>query len=180
MNEDQDILALLFDKNNPSDSFKILFTRYHKKIYWHARKMVIEHDDADDITQNVFIKIWNGFSSFKQDSKLSTWIYKITINETLNFIKAKKIKAALSFHDYESVLANKISDDSVFSGTEIERKLQKAILTLPTKQRQVFLLRYYDNMPYEAMSEALGTSVGALKASYHHASTKIENIIHTL
>ena len=142
--------------------------------------MVIEHDDADDITQNVFIKIWNGFSSFKQDSKLSTWIYKITINETLNFIKSKKIKAALSFHDYESVLANKISDDSVFSGTEIERKLQKAILTLPAKQRQVFLLRYYDNMPYETMSEALGTSVGALKASYHHASTKIEKIIHTI
>lgn len=180
MNEDQDILELLFDKNNPSDSFKILFTRYHKKIYWHARRMVIDHDDADDVTQNVFIKIWNGFSSFKQDSKLSTWIFKITVNETLNFIKSKKIKAALSFHDYESVLANKISDDSVFSGTEIERKLQKAILTLPTKQRQVFLLRYYDNMPYETMSEALGTSVGALKASYHHASTKIEKTIHTI
>ncbi len=180
MNEDQDILELLFTKNNTSESFKILFNRYHKKVYWHARRMVVDHEDADDITQNVFIKIWNGLIHFKGEAKLSSWIFKITANETLNFIKSKKIKAALSFHDYESILIHKISDPNVFSGTEIENKLQKAILTLPPKQRQVFLLRYYDNMPYERMSESLGTSIGALKATYHHATSKIEKKIREL
>ncbi len=177
MNEDQDILELLQNGEELSIPFKLIFDRYHRNVYWHARRMVVDHDDADDITQNIFIKIWNGISSFKGESKLSSWIFRITTNETLNFIKSKKVRAAFSFSDYESVLSHKIDDSSIFNGNEIERKLQKAILTLPTKQRQVFLLRYYDEMPYEKMAEVLNTSVGALKASYHHATIKVEKNI---
>jgi RNA polymerase sigma-70 factor (ECF subfamily) len=175
MHDDQDILELL--TKEPIASFNLLFHRYHKKVYWHARRMVIDHNDADDITQNVFIKIWNGFQSFKGESKLSSWIFRITVNETLNFIRSKKLKATFSFHDYEDVLVDKLSDSTVFNGSEIERNLQKALLILPPKQRQVFHLRYYDNMPYEEMSEILGTSVGALKASYFHASNKVEQYL---
>lgn len=180
MFDDQDILELLTDKRDTTASFNLLFDRYHKKIYWHARRMVIDHDDADDITQNIFIRIWNGLPSFRGDSKLSSWIYRITVNETLNFVQSKKLKAALSFKDYEEILSNKLHDQTHFSGSAIEQNFQQALLTLPAKQRQVFLLRYYDNMPYEAMSGALGTSVGALKASYHHASNKIEKYLKSL
>lgn len=179
MLEDQDILELLSDQETPTASFNLLFERYHKKVYWHARRMVLDHDDADDITQNIFIRIWNGLPTFRGDSKLSSWIYRITVNETLNFMQRKKLKAALSFKDYEEVLSNRLLDQT-YKGSSIEQNFQKALLTLPTKQRQVFLLRYYDNMPYETMSEALGTSVGALKASYHHASNKIEKFLRSL
>jgi RNA polymerase sigma factor (sigma-70 family) len=180
MFDDQDILELLTDKQAPTASFNLLFDRYHQKVYWHARRMVLDHDDADDITQNIFIRIWNGLPSFRGDSRLSSWIFRITVNETLNFMQSKKLKAALSFKDYEEVLSNKLHDQTFYKGSAIEQNFQKALLTLPTKQRQVFLLRYYDNMPYETMSEALGTSVGALKASYHHASNKIEKYLKAL
>lgn len=179
MFDDQDILELLSDQETPTASFNLLFERYHKKVYWHARRMVLDHEDADDITQNIFIRIWNGLPSFRGDSKLSSWIYRITVNETLNFLQRKKLKAALSFKDYEEVLSNRLLDQT-YKGSSIEQNFQKALLTLPTKQRQVFLLRYYDNMPYETMSEALGTSVGALKASYHHASNKIEKFLRSI
>jgi RNA polymerase sigma-70 factor (ECF subfamily) len=179
MFDDQDILELLSDQETPTASFNLLFERYHKKVYWHARRMVLDHEDADDITQNIFIRIWNGLPSFRGDSKLSSWIYRITVNETLNFVQRKKLKAALSFKDYEEVLSNRLLDET-YKGSSIEQNFQKALLTLPTKQRQVFLLRYYDNMPYETMSEALGTSVGALKASYHHASNKIEKFLRSI
>jgi RNA polymerase sigma-70 factor (ECF subfamily) len=180
MHDDQDILDLLASRNDFSAPFNLLFSRYQKKVYWNVRRMVIDHDDANDVTQNIFIKIWNGLESFKGESKLSSWIFRITINETLNFIRSKKLKATFSFHDYEEVLSNKLSDNTVFNGSDIERNLQKALLKLPPKQRQVFNLRYYDNMPYEEMSVALDTSVGALKASYHHASTKVELFLKSL
>lgn len=180
MNEDQDILELLRNGDDRSIPFKLIFERYHKKVYWHTRRMIIDHEDANDITQNIFIKIWSGISSFKGDAKLSSWIFRITANETINFIKSKKLRAALSFQDFESSLSNKLSDQTVFNGTEIERRLQKAILSLPAKQRQVFLLRYYEEMPYEKMSEVLNTSVGALKSSYHHASAKVEKIVQSI
>ena len=179
MLEDQDILELLSDQETPTASFNLLFERYHKKVYWHARRMVLDHEDADDITQNIFIRIWNGLPTFRGDCKLSSWIYRITVNETLNFVQRKKLKSALSFKDYEEVLSNRLLDET-YKGSSIEQNFQKALLTLPTKQRQVFLLRYYDNMPYETMSEALGTSVGALKASYHHASNKIEKFLRSI
>lgn len=177
MLDDQDILDLL--KEDATAAFNMLFVRYNKKIYWHARRMVIDHADADDVTQNVFIRIWNGIPSYRGDSLLSSWIYRITVNETINYLKKKKLKAAISFTDYEEILENKLEDSSQYCGNEIELKFQKALLILPIKQKQVFLLRYYDNMPYERMSEILGTSVGALKASYHHASQKIEKYLTT-
>ena len=110
MLEDQDILELLSDQETPTASFNLLFERYHKKVYWHARRMVLDHEDADDITQNIFIRIWNGLPAFRGDSKLSSWIYRITVNETLNFLQRKKLKAALSFKDYEEVLSNRLLD----------------------------------------------------------------------
>lgn len=177
MQNDHDILELLLNDKAYASSFNLLFDRYHKKVYWHVRRMVIDHDDADDVTQNIFIKIWHGLSAFKGESKLSSWIFRISVNETLNFIRSKKLKATLSFHDYEEVLSNKLTDHAVFNGTEIERLFQKSLLTLPTKQRQVFNLRYYEEMPYEEMSQILNTSVGALKASYHHAYTKVEKFL---
>jgi len=174
MINDDTILETLKANANYELAFSNIFKIYHKKVYWNVRRILIDHSDSDDVTQNIFIKIWNGLPNFKNDSKLYTWIYRITVNESLTFLKSRKIRATFSFHDYEQELSNKLHDNNIFCGNEIERNLNLAILKLPPKQRQVFNLRYYDEMPYEEMSEVLSTSVGALKASYHHASSKVE------
>ncbi len=176
MNEEE-ILELIIDKANYEKAFNKIFKAYSKKIYWNVRRILISHQDADDATQNIFIKIWNALPKFKGESKLSTWIYRITINESLTFLKNKKLKTSLLFSDYETELANLIVSDTGFDGNEIEKKLNLAILQLPPKQRQVFNLRYYDEMPYQEMEKILDTSAGALKASYHIAVEKIEKFL---
>ena len=138
--------------------------------------MVVDHDDANDVVQNIFIKVWQNIDKFQANSELYTWIYRICVNESLTFLKRKKTKFFLPIIDIEKELSGKL-DGGSFTGDEIERKLQKALLKLPEKQRIVFNLRYYDEMPYEKMSKILTTSVGALKASYHHAAKKIEEIL---
>jgi len=139
--------------------------------------MVIDHDDSDDLVQEVFIKVWNNIDKFREDSHLYTWIYKIATNECLNFLKRKKRRFMLSLNDIESVLTEKIDTSPDIDGEEIQLKLQKALLTLPDKQRLVFNMKYFDELKYDEIAAITDTSVGSLKASYHLAVKKIENIL---
>jgi len=162
--------------NNQVD-FNEIVSSYKKRLYWHIRKLVIRHDDADDVLQNTFIKVWQNLDSFEGKSSLFTWLYRIATNEALNFMDSRKRKAAEAYDDYEQYLSDTLLTDNHFTGDEIQLKLQQAILTLPQKQRIVFNMKYFDELKYEEISEILGTSVGALKASYHHAVKKIEEFI---
>lgn len=155
----------------------MLVRTYQQRVYWHVRKMVIDHDDADDITQEVFIKIHKAIETFREDSQLFTWIYRIATNECLNFLNKKRRRFFLPIEDISVQLSSKIDSSNDLSGDEIQKKLQKALLQLPDKQRLVFNMRYYDDLSYEDMSEITSTSVGALKASYHHAVKKIEDYL---
>ena len=173
---DQKILDHILNKDW-EQAFKLLVKDYHQRVYWQIRRMLLIHEDADDIAQNVFIKIYQNLNSFKNESKLSTWIFRITYNETINFIHKNAKEQNVSFEDYSMNIADDLSTDEYYTGDEIELKLQKAIASLPEKQRVVFMMKYYDEMKYEQISEILGTSVGALKASYHHAVTKIKEFL---
>ena len=173
---DQKILDHILDKDW-EQAFKLLVKDYHQRVYWQIRRMVLIHEDADDIAQNVFIKIYQNLNSFKNESKLSTWIFRITYNETINFIHKNAKEQNVSFEDYSMNIADDLSTDEYYTGDEIELKLQKSIASLPEKQRVVFMMKYYDEMKYEQISEISGTSVGALKASYHHAVTKIKEFL---
>lgn len=171
---------LLVQFRNPitkEKAFTLIIKKYQEKLYWHLRRMVIEHEDANDVLQNVFIRVWNGLENFREDSQLYTWLYRVATNECLTFLEQQKKRTAISLSDVESGLDNKIKADQHFDGNKLEWKLQLSIQQLPEKQRIVFQLRYYDEMPYEEMSRILETSEGALKASYHHAVKKIEEYI---
>lgn len=157
--------------------FKVLVVRYQKKLYWHIRRMLVDHDDTDDVLQNTFIKVWRALDGFKEDAQLYTWLYRIATNETLSFIRQRKADLQVRYGDVEHSIESKLQDDNFFRGDEIQKKLQLAIQTLPEKQRLVFNMKYFEEMRYEDMSAVLDTSVGALKASYHHAVKKIEAYI---
>jgi len=172
---DKELLTLFKNQEKRNYAFNLIVRKYQEKLYWHIRKIVIKHDDADDILQNTFIKIWKGLDGFREDSKLYTWLYRIATNESLTFLKQKKTKYLLPIVDYENQLKETLESDEHFNGTEIQLKLQKAILGLPEKQRIVFNMKYFEEMKYDDMAQVLNTSVGALKASYHHAVKKIEN-----
>jgi RNA polymerase sigma factor (sigma-70 family) len=175
-----DDALLLYEFKEPATkerAFTAIVKKYQEKLYWHIRRMVVNHEDANDVLQNVFIKAWRGLENFREDSQLYTWLYRIATNESLTFLEQQKRKGALSFDEMESGLSNKIKADENFNANQLEWKLQLAIQQLPEKQRVVFNLRYFDEMPYEEMSKVLDTSEGALKASYHHAAKKIEEII---
>jgi len=162
---------------NTEQSFDQIVAEYKKRLYWHIRKIVIRHEDADDVLQNTFVKIWQNLGTFEGKSSLFTWLYRIATNEAINFLNAQKRKNTENFENYEHFLSNTLQNDEFFSGDEIQLKLQQAILTLPEKQRIVFNMKYFEEVKYEDMSEILGTSVGALKASYHHAVKKIETFL---
>ena len=171
---------LLVQFRNPitkERAFTSIIKKYQEKLYWHVRRMVIDHEDANDVLQNVFLRVWNGLENFREDSQLYTWLYRIATNECLTYIEQQKKRTAVPLDVAESGLSNKIKADSHFDANRLEWKLQLAIQLLPEKQRIVFNLRYYDEMPYEEMSRVLDTSEGALKASYHHAVKKIEDYI---
>ncbi len=171
MTDDEKLVGLLRDEKTRTLAFTQLVNEYKERLYWQIRRMVVNHDDADDVLQNTFIKAWQGLDTFRADSKISTWLFRIATNETLNWIS--KNKKTTSLDDGEMSVASQLESDPYFDGDETDRQLQEAIAQLPDKQRQVFLLKYYDEMKYEEMSETLQTSVGALKASYHHAVKKI-------
>ena len=174
---DQELLQQFGVESTRSNAFDLLVKKYQKRLYWHIRKLVVDHEDANDMLQNVWIKIWNGLAKFRSDAGLYTWMYRIATNECLTFLNKKRNKLLIPLVDVENQLSQSLEGDMYFSGDAIQLKLQKAILSLPEKQRIVFNMRYYDEMKYGEMSEVLGTSVGALKASYHHAAKKIETFI---
>ena len=175
--QDSELLAQFRDPATKESAYTAIIRKYQEKLYWHVRRMVVDHDDANDILQNVFIRVWNALENFREDSQLYTWLYRIATNECLTFLKQQKKRASVSLSDVESGLSNKVKADKYFDANKLEWKLQVAIQQLPEKQRLVFTLRYYDEMPYEEMSKVLDTSEGALKASYHHAVKKIEDYI---
>ncbi|MBC8034569.1 MAG: sigma-70 family RNA polymerase sigma factor [Chitinophagaceae bacterium] len=175
--QDADLLLQFHDPKTKEAGYTAIIRKYQEKLYWHIRRMVVDHDDANDVLQNTFIKVWKGLDHFREDAQLYTWLYRIATNECLSFLEQKKKKSSVSFGDVESALSNTIKADKHFDPQKLEWKLQLAIQKLPDKQRVVFSLRYYDEMPYEEMSRVLDTSEGALKASYHHAVKKIEDFI---
>jgi len=174
---DDEILRLIRDKDTENYGFNLLLNKYQEKIYWTIRKIVIDHEDSNDIIQQVFIKSWQNIGKFRKEASLYTWLYRIAINESLSFLKKKRSRFLIPLHNVEQELAASLEDDYYFSGDEIQKKLHKAILTLPQKQRLVFNMKYFDELKYEEISQILGTSVGALKTSYHLAVKKIEKYV---
>ena len=175
--DDKDLVSQFRHAETKEKAFTGIIKKYQERLYWHVRRMVVDHDDANDVLQNMFIKVWKSLDNFREDSQLYTWLYRIATNESLTFIEQGKKRAYISLNDVETGLSNKIIADKNFDANRLEWKLQLAIQKLPEKQRAVFNLRYYDEMPYEEMSRVLETSEGALKASYHHAAKKIEDYI---
>jgi len=172
--DDEVILSKFQDEKTRNEAFNLLLKKYQQKIYWHIRRMVIDHDDADDLSQDVFIKVWKNLPGFRNDAQLYTWMYRIATNECITFLNKKKQRNNVSLDDVDYSLADTLADSPYFNGDQAQKKLQDAILTLPDKQRLVFNMKYYDDMKYEEISDVVGTSVGALKASFHLAVKKIE------
>jgi RNA polymerase sigma-70 factor, ECF subfamily len=172
---DNDIFELL--KTDVNRGFKILVERYSSRLYWHIRRLVILHEDADDTLQNTFISAWRNIGEFRNESSLYTWLYAIATNESLTLINKRKRNVAVSLDNIGTIFANSIEGTTWFDGDAAQVKLQNAVLQLPDKQRVVFNLKYFEDMTYEDMSKVLNTSVGALKASYHHAVKKIERML---
>ena len=173
--------ALIKQLNSPSTreaAFTRLVREYQEPLYWQIRRMVLVHDDADDVLQNTLIKAWSAIDSFRGESRLQTWLFRIAINEALNHLSKKK--QVMSLDQGEGSVTNMLASDSYFDGDELQEQFQDAINTLPEKQRLVFNLKYFDEMKYEDMSDLLGTSIGALKASYHHAVRKISAFFYNL
>lgn len=174
---DEQLLDMFNNEASKSFAFNLIMKKYQKRVYSHIRRIVIDHDDTDDILQNTFIKVWSYLGGFKGDSQLFTWIYRIATNESITFLNKKKKRFFIPIIDIENKLSQKLESDPYFTGDAIQLKLQKAILKLPEKQRIVFNMKYFEEMKYEDMSQVLETSVGALKASYHHAVKKIEEFL---
>jgi RNA polymerase sigma factor (sigma-70 family) len=175
--EDSEILQKFSQEQTRNEAFNLLLHKYQQKIYWHIRRLVINHDDADDLVQEVFVKVWKYLGNFRSDSQLYTWLYRIATNECITFLNKKKNQNNIPLDDVSFELAESLHDSTYFDGNKAQLKLQQALLTLPEKQRLVFNMKYFDDLKYEEISEILGTSVGALKASFHHAVKKIETYI---
>ena len=175
--EEEDLLQQLNNPKKRAAAFSSLVRSYQERLYWHIRKMVLSHEDSNDVLQNTFMKAWNGIDGFRGDSQLSTWLYRIATNETLTFLANKRIRNLQSLDDVEDIQLQNLRADNYFNGNEAQLKLQNAIITLPEKQKLVFNMKYFDDITYEQMEAILGTSVGALKASYHHAVKKIEKFL---
>jgi len=171
---EKETIALLQDSDRQREAFERIVKAYSEQIYWQIRRLVLSHDDANDILQNTFIKAWLNIDYFRGDAQLSTWLYRIAFNECLTFLNRQRANSQLSIDDADAEMVNKLESDSYFDGDATQVIFQKAIQSLPEKQRIIFNLKYFKEMKYEEISEILGTSVGSLKASYHHAVKKIE------
>jgi RNA polymerase sigma-70 factor (ECF subfamily) len=174
---DNELLLRFKSADTREAAFTDLIKKYQERLYWHIRRMVVSHEDANDLLQNVLIRVWNALEKFREESQLYTWLYRIATNECLSFLEQKKKRTTLQLSDDENGLVQQLKADADFDPQKLEWKLQLAIQQLPEKQRVVFSLRYFDEMPYEEMSNVLDTSEGALKASYHHAAKKIERFL---
>lgn len=175
--KDEQILALIQQQGQAERGFKLLLQKYQERLYWHIRKLVLDHEDANDVTQNCLIKVFKGIQRFKGNSSLYTWLYRIATNESITFLNKKKRIGTDSLDNEALLLAERLQADVYFDGNDIQIALQKALQVLPEKQRLVFQLRYFEEMSYQQMAEVLGTSVGGLKASYHHAVKKVEKAL---
>ena len=174
---DNEILEKFYDEATRHYGFNLLIKQYQQRLYWHVRRILLDHEDSNDVIQNVFIKVWQNLAGFRKDSQLYTWLYRIATNEALTFLKKKTRRGFISFSELEFETGDKLHNDPLFTGDKIQLKLQQAILKLPNQQRIVFNMKYFDGMKYEKISEVLGVTVGALKASYHHAVKKISNYV---
>ena len=177
---EKEIISLIREKKTLRQGFEALVNKYSERLYWRIRRMLLTHEDSDDVLQNTFIKVWLNLDSFRGDSKLSTWLYRIAINESLLFIRQNKDKFTVAIDDPELEIENQLKSDPYFSGDQLDIEFQKAIKTLPDRQRQVFTMRYFDDLKYREIADVLELSEGALKASYHHAVNKIEEYIKNL
>jgi RNA polymerase sigma-70 factor (ECF subfamily) len=171
------IIIEKYKSGNKDEAISILIKEYKKRLYWHIRKLVLDHEDSDDILQLTFIKAWKGLENFKENSKLYTWLYRIATNESITFLNSKKRRSMVNIDDIHSYTEEKLESDIFFTGDEIQKKLFAAISTLPEKQKAIFNLKYFEEMKYEEISEIMETTTGALKASYHHAVKKIETFL---
>ena len=171
--KDSEIIKM-YENGQQEKAFRGIVDAYSERLYWHVRRFLCSHDDTNDLLQDIFIKIWSALPTFRGEARLYTWLYRIATNEVLNHMRKQKFKAVLSMESASYILEKKIDDDPHFNGDELQRELHKAIQRLPEKQRIVFSLRYFDELKYEDISEITDTSVGALKASYHHAYNKIK------
>jgi RNA polymerase sigma factor (sigma-70 family) len=174
---DKDLLALFRKPESREHAFNLIVQKYKQRLYWHIRKLLIDHADTDDALQNTFLKAWTGLDNFREDSGLYTWLYRIATNEALSYLNSKKRRFLFPLAGVNKQLSDSLVQDAYFNGDELQLKLQKALLTLPEKQRLVFNMKYFDEMKYEDMADILETSVGALKASFFHAVKKIEKYI---
>lgn len=174
---DRELIAELKQESTRNLAFHRLVKTYQERLYWHIRKILLSHDDTDDVLQNTFIKVWKGIDSFREESSLYTWLYRIATNEAITFLNSKKRRMFLPINEVSEYLMENLTSDPYFEGDELQKKLHQAVIQLPEKQRIVFNMKYFDDMKYEEMSKILDTSVGALKASYHHAAKKVEEYI---
>ena len=176
---DNEIIRL-YQSGRTEEAFKGIVETYSERLYWHIRRFLCSHDDTNDLLQDIYIKIWTALPTFRGDSQIFTWLWRIATNEVLNHLRKQKFKAMVSLDSSMEILRKKIDDDPYFNGNELQRELYKAIQKLPEKQRIVFNMRYFDELKYEDISEITDTSVGALKASYHHAYNKIKEELNKL
>lgn len=172
---DREIIRLYREGNNPERAFDHLLEKYEKRLYWHIRRILLSHEDTDDVLQNVLIKVWNGLENFRGEAQIYTWLYRIATNEALSFLKKNKDQES-SLEDHAKIACS-LESDEYFDGDDLQRSLQEAIALLPDKQRIVFTMRYFDRTPYKDLAKILKTSAGALKASYHHAEKKVEHYL---
>ena len=177
MIEEDLLIEQLKNAKTQDKAFRELMSQYKERLYWHIRKIVISHDDTDDVLQNTFVKIYRNINKFNAESKLYSWMYRIATNESITFINKRAKRNTVDVDEMHLQLVNNLEADVYFDGTAIQLQLQKAIATLPQKQQLVFNMKYFDDMKYQEISEVLETSVGALKASYHHAVKKIETLL---
>ena len=175
--KEREVLRLLQDEGTQRKGFEMIVSQYSEQLYWQIRRMVLSHDDANDLLQNTFVKAWMNIDYFRAEAKLSTWLYRIALNECITCLNKQRAMNTVAIDDPEAAVVERLESDPYFSGDQAQLMLQKALLSLPEKQRMVFNLKYYQEMKYEEMSEIFGTSVGALKASYHHAVKKIEKFL---
>lgn len=176
---DREIIRL-YNSGRGEEAFKGIVETYSERLYWHVRRFLCSHEDTNDLLQDIYIKVWTAMPSFRGDSQLFTWLWRIATNEVLNYLRKQKFKALVSLDSSAEILRKKIDEDPHFDGNELQRELYKAIQKLPEKQRVVFNMRYFDGLKYEQISEITDTSVGALKASYHHAYNKIKEELNKL
>lgn len=175
--DDKEILALFRSPKGEDRAFRLLVEKYGERLYWHVRKIVLCHEDADDVLQNALVKVWQGLRGFREESRLFTWMYRVATNEALNFLEERRRGPLGRAEEITPMLENRLESDVFFDGDEIERELQRAVLRLPERQRLVFNMKYFDGMKYEDMSEVLGVTVGGLKATYHNAVKRIEAML---